>query len=222
MKKLLTILVAASLCLVLAGNAEARTFGVKAGVNLTSLNFEKGTPGALGYSVGVTWQKDLSMGFTIQPDLIYHLKTTRLSNISKKTFGLGYIELPVNIQWGVKLLDKKIRAFAQFSPFIGYAVSQKGVAPTVQDNAIYDEDGGILADASKAVNKWLNINRFSYGAGLGLGVQLWGAQLTAQYCWNFGSLSNAKGGIKKSDFSNRNFGGYAVTLAFLFGGKNKN
>lgn len=218
MKKLLAVLVVAVLCATFAQHVDAKRFGVKAGVNLTSLEFKNGTPGALGYSAGITWQHDLPMGFSIQPDLVYHVKATRLSNITKETFGLGYIELPVNLQWGLRLANKKIRLFAQASPFIGYAVSQQGETSS-KDNAIYDDAGGILADVSKAADKWLNINRFSYGAGLGLGVQLWGLQLTAQYCWNFGKLSNAKGGIKGSDFNNRNFAGYQVSLAFLFGEK---
>lgn len=218
MKKLLAVMVVAALCVTFAQHVDAKRFGVKAGVNLTSLDFKNGTPGALGYSAGITWQYDLPLGFAIQPDLIYHVKATRLSSITKETFGLGYIELPINLQWGLRFADKNIRLFAQASPFIGYAVSQQGTAPT-QDNAIYDDDGGILADVSKAADKWLNINRFSYGAGLGLGVQLWGLQLTAQYCWNLGKLSNAKNGIKWSDFNDRNFGGYAVSLAFMFGGK---
>ena len=220
MKKLVIAIAVVILSVASVQTADAKRFGVKAGVNVTSLDFGNGLPGALGYSAGVTWQHDLAYGLTIQPDLIYHVKTTRLSNITKETFGLGYIELPVNLQWGLRLAQKNIRLFAQLSPYIGYAVTQTGVAPTDQDNAIYDENGGILADVSKAANKWLNINRFSYGAGLGLGVQLWGLQLTAQYCWNFGKLSNAKNGIKKSDFNNRNFGGYAISMAFMFGGKN--
>lgn len=209
-------------CMASAGHIDAKSFGVKAGINLSSLDFGSGTPGALGYSAGITWQHDLPLGFSIQPDLIYHVKTTRLSTMTKDTFGLGYVELPINIQWGLRFSDKKIRVFAQASPFIGYAVSQTGTSPSSgQNTAIYDPAGGILADVATAADKWLNINRFSYGAGLGLGVQLWGVQLTAQYCWNFGNLANAKGGIKWSDFNDRNFGGYAVSLAFLFGGKNK-
>lgn len=218
MKKLSVFLTAVVLFLSFAQNADARRFGVKAGVNLTSLDFKSGTPAALGYSAGVTWQFDLPLGFAIQPDLIYHVKATSLEE-AKKSFGLGYIELPVNVQWGLRFADKNIRIFAQASPFIGYAVSQTGTRP--QDNAIYDEDGGILADVSKAADKWLNVNRFSYGAGLGLGVQLWGIQLTAQYCWNFGSITKA-GSLTWNDFNDKNFSGYAMSLAVMFGKKKAN
>lgn len=216
MKKLFTVLAAVILCTAFAQEVDAKRFGVKAGANLTSLDFGNGTPGALGYSAGITWQHDLPLGFAIQPDLIYHVKATNLAEV-KETFRLGYIEVPVNIQWGLRFANKNIRVFAQASPFIGYAVSQTGPTST-SDNAMLDPDGGILADVSTAVDKWLNINRFSYGAGLGLGVQLWGIQLTAQYCWNFGKLSNAKD-ISWSDFNDRNFGGYAMSLAVMFGKK---
>jgi len=218
MKKLSVFLTAFILCLAFALEADARRFGAKAGVNLTSLDFKSGTPAALGYSAGVTWQFDLPMGFAIQPDLIYHVKATNLAEV-KKSFGLGYIELPVNVQWGLRFANKNIRIFAQASPFIGYAVSQTGTRP--QDNVIYDEDGGILAEVSKAADKWLNVNRFSYGAGLGLGVQLWGIQLTAQYCWNFGNITKANT-VTWKDFNDRNFGGYAMSLAVMFGKKKAN
>ena len=68
---------------------------------------------------------------------------------------------------------------------------------------------------------WDNVNRFSYGCGLGVGVQLWALQVTAQYVWNFGSLTNISD-VSVESFNDTNFGGYNVTLALMFGGKKKN
>ena len=109
---------------------------------------------------------------------------------------VGYIELPVNIQWGLRFADKKIRLFGQVSPFIGYAVA-----------------GNMPAEVQS--EKWYGINRFSYGAGAGLGIQLWALQVTAQYNWNLGRLANVSE-TKWSDFNDSNFGGYVITLAVLF------
>ena len=202
MRKFIAICVVTVLSLVFASTADAGRFGVKAGANVTSMDFRAGVPPVLGYSAGLTWQWNLPLGFAIQPDLLYHVKASRLSEITADTFGLGYVELPVNIQWGLRFAQQNIRVFAQASPFIGYAVTQSvDIAPVSRGDEIID---GVLS--SSGLDKWANINRFSYGAGLGLGVQLWALQITAQYTWNLGQLVNIRD-TQLSDFNDRNFGG---------------
>lgn len=215
MKRLVAVFMLVAVMLISANTAEAGRFGVKAGVNVTSLDFEKGLPGALGYSAGITWQWDLPLGFAIQPDLVYHVKATRLSNITKETFGLGYVELPVNLQWGLRFADKNIRVFAQATPFVGYAVSQKGSLVTASDSG---QPAALTTDTAGPVDKWKDINRYSYGAGVGLGIQLWALQLTAQYNWSFGNISNIKN-TSLNDFNDSHFSGYTITMALMFGGK---
>lgn len=212
MKKLLIICVVALMSMAMAQTASAGRFGVKAGVNLTSMDFKSGVPAALGYQAGITWQWNLPLGFAIQPDLLYHVKETRLSNITKETFGLGYVELPVNVQWGLRFANKNVRIFAQASPFIGYAVAQTGN---------YDVTGSVaraVSGASDNIDKWTDINRFSYGAGLGLGVQLWALQVTAQYNWNLGKLADISH-VSLEDFNDSHFGGYTISVALMFGKK---
>ena len=195
MRKLTALCVIACVFMAFAQTADAR-FGIKAGANVTSLDFKAGMPPTLGYSAGISWQWDLPLGFAIQPDLMYNVKASCLDDITLETFRLGYVELPVNVQWGIRLAQKNLRLFAQASPFIGYAVSNSGTISLP------------LTD----------INRFSYGAGLGLGVQLWALQVTAQYNWNLGKLSDIKVPAL-NDFNDKNFGGYTISVAFLFGKK---
>ena len=219
MKKLIAICVAAIVSLALAHTADAGRFGVKAGANITSLDFKSGMPPTLGYSAGITWQWNLPLGFAIQPDLLYHVKASSLSEINTESFGLGYVELPVNIQWGLRFANKNLRLFAQASPFVGYAVTQTGTAGEALRTGDEVVDGLL---ESSGIDKWTNINRFSYGAGLGLGVQVWALQVTAQYTWNLGQLANVKN-TSLSDFNDKNFGGYVVSVALMFGKKkNKN
>ena len=214
MRKLITICVVAALSLVSAITADAGRFGVKAGVNVTNLDVQAGIPPVLGYSAGLTWQWNLPLGFAIQPDLLYHVKASRLSEINSETFGMGYVELPVNLQWGLRFAQDNVRVFAQASPFIGYAIAQSGeINPIRTGNA--EIDGAL---SSIGLDKWTNINRFSYGSGLGLGVQLWGLQVTAQYTWNLGQLVNIKD-TSLSDFNDKNFGGYVVSVALMLGKK---
>jgi hypothetical protein len=200
MRKLIALCSVTIVSMALALTADAGRFGIKAGTNVTSMDFKGGMPPVLGYSAGITWQWNLPMGFAIQPDLLYHVKASRLSEINEEAFGLGYVELPVNIQWGLRFADKNLRLFAQASPFVGYAVTQTGTV---------DRSG---------MDKWTDINRFSYGAGLGVGIQLWALQVTAQYTWNLGQLANFRD-TSLSDFNDKNFGGYVITAALMFGKK---
>lgn len=210
MRRLVVCFFAVAISLAFAQKAYAGRFGIKAGANVTSLDFKNGTPAAFGYAAGLTWQWNLPVGFAIQPDLLYHVKAASLSGIDMDVLKLGYVELPINIQWGLRFAQRNVRLFAQASPFVGYAVNSKSVGNVIADND----------SQSKGIDKWTNINRFSYGAGVGVGLQLWFLQVTAQYNWNFGSLSNIKD-VSFSDFNKSNSDGYTLAVALMFGGKKK-
>ena len=217
MKKLITLCVAVLLSAAAAFNANAGRFGVKAGVNVTNLNMDNiESIGALGYSAGITWQWNLPLWLAIQPDLMYHVKATNLDQVGSQ-LSMGTVEFCPNVQWGPRFANKNIRVFAQASPFIGYAVSKD---ITEGDGVISDEIKDLMNQYGVA-GAWDNVNRFSYGCGLGVGVQLWALQVTAQYVWNFGSLTNISD-VSVESFNDTNFGGYNVTLALMFGGKKKN
>lgn len=217
MKKLISILAVTILAIAFSNDAEARRFGIKAGVNVSNLNVENvEAMGTLGYQAGLSWQFDLPLGFAIQPDILYHVKATKFEDVESQ-LGFGYVEVPVNIQWGLRFANKNIRIFAQASPFVGYAVSQVG-----ETESVLGEMAGTLESVgvnTENIDKWANVNRLSYGAGLGAGVQLGFLQLTAQYNWNFGN--SLKGEKFETLFNKSNFGGYTISLAIMFGGNKK-
>ena len=198
MKKFLMTLLAASMLSAVAVPAVAANIGLKAGINVSNLSTE-GVKNYLGYQAGLAFQFDLPLWFSIQPDLIFHVKGTRVEATNLQALGLGYLEVPVNIQWGPRFLDGNIRVFLQGSPFIGYAISKD------------------LKDAQGNSYAWNNVNRFEYGVGAGLGVQLWRFQLTAQYNWSFGRLGsgNIADETLRTLFSESNFSGYTISLAVM-------
>ena len=198
MKKFLMTLLAASMLSAVAVPAVAANIGLKAGINVSNLSTE-GVKNYLGYQAGLAFQFDLPLWFSIQPDLIFHVKGTRVEDTNLQALGLGYLEVPVNIQWGPRFLDGNIRVFLQGSPFIGYAISKD------------------LRDAQGNSYAWNNVNRFEYGVGAGLGVQLWRFQLTAQYNWSFGRLGsgNIADETLRTLFSESNFSGYTISLAVM-------
>ena len=158
----------------------------------------------LGYQAGIAVQCDLPLWFSIQPELLFHVKGGQVDmgrNTGNQAFGLGYLEIPVNIQWGPRFSDDRFRVFLQGSPFIGYAISKD------------------MKDARGETYGWKNINRFEYGVGAGLGIQLWRHfQITGQYNWSLGDLVNS--GFAEQEFKNifdeSNFSGYTVSLAIIF------
>ncbi len=200
MKKFFILFFAAAGFLLSAVTAGAQHhFGVKAGLNISSLNRES-VKDNLGYQAGIAYQLELPLWLSVQPELMFHIKGSRIENIRNGAFGLGYLEIPVNLQWGPYFHDRDIRVFLQASPFLGYAISKD------------------LKDQSGEQYSWKGINRFEYGAGAGFGIQLWKLQVAAQYNWNFGHLAKGEFADKvlTEIFSRSNFSGYTISLGLLF------
>lgn len=202
MKKIYIILAAAALFICVPFCADAQHFGVKAGVNFSDPESDVKTN--LGYQAGIAVQCDLPLWFSIQPELLFHVKGGQAAVSGKsdpQAFGLGYLELPVNIQWGPRFSDDRFRIFVQGSPFIGYAISKD------------------MKNARGESYDWKNINRFEYGLGAGLGIQLWRHfQIVGQYNWSLGDL--VRSGFAEQEFKRifdeSNFSGYTVSLAIIF------
>ena len=191
MKSLKTV---ALLCLMfLFGTVQlnAQKYGVLAGATFSSINgIESGSKS--GWCVGGTAQFKLPLGFSIQPSLTYNTKVTGVELLQADAdLNVGYLELPVSLQWGPDLL--LFRPFLDFSPYVGYALT----------------------------SNFSNLEKLEYGLALGGGLEVWRLQLICRYGWNFGSLLSAEipeGLAEVRDrFDNKNFGGVTLSLAFLFG-----
>lgn len=193
MKRIISLFAVAVIAVLAAAEAEAGRFGVKGTANLAGTDFK--TSPAIGYEFGFTWQINLPLGFAIQPDLLYSVNGTTAEAL-QDNIGVGYLKLPVNVQLGPRFAHRNLRLFVQASPYIGYAVSKQ------------------------AGTSWDDMNRFSYGAGLGAGVQLWCFQLTAQYNWNLGALENVSN-TSLEDFDKSKINGASVSLALMFGKRKK-
>lgn len=179
-------------------------WGVTGGMNFNTSKFkEVNVKAKAGWNAGLTCLVDLPLGFSLQPSLIYTQKNANVTESIAQN--MGYVELPVSVQWGPDLL--LFRPFVDLSPYLGYAVSNKTY---VADNiAVSDE-------------RWLGKERFEYGLGIGGGINVWKLQVIARYNWNFGSIYNVEGWDDiKNHFSdlkadNEHFGGLTLSLALLF------
>ncbi len=154
------------------------------------------------WHAGFTYKLDLPAGFAFQPSLLYQTRGTKTNTeyeSGKLDFRASYLELPLSIQWGPDLL--LFRPFLEVTPYIGYAL----------DNKILTTGGRL---------PWDDMNRFEYGLGLGVGLELWRLQIIGRYCWNFGSLASSNStGFFKDAFRDNNFRGFMLSLSILFGGR---
>ena len=204
MKRILMIVLAVFLLAGISASAQAK-WGVTAGLNFNTSKFsEVDVKARTGWSVGGTCLVDLPLGFSVQPSLLYHQKGANITNELSQS--MGYLELPVSVQWGPDLLI--FRPFLDVTPYVGYALSNKFSASVA---------GIDLSDEG-----WKGKERFEYGLGLGAGVNVWKLQFIARYNWNFGSLYNVEGWddikphLKDLNSKSENFGGVTLSLAFLF------
>ncbi len=173
-------------------------FGLTGGMNFNTSKFnEMDIKSPAGWNAGVTFFMDLPLWFSLQPAVNYSHKTAVLSET--KTQQMGFVEIPVSVQWGPDLL--LFRPFIDVTPFVGYAVSNN------------------MQDDLKA---WDSKDRWSYGLGLGAGINVWKFQLLARYCWNLGSLYDVKSwndlkeNVPDLTADSPKFGGVTVNLSFFF------
>ena len=204
MKRLFMMVVAALFLCGITASAQPK-WGVTAGLNFNTSKFtDVDVKARTGWSAGATCLVDLPLGFSLQPSLVYHQKGANITdNISQN---VGYLELPVSLQWGPDLLI--FRPFLDVTPYIGYALSSDTKVSL----------SGLNFDWAS----WEGKKRFEYGVGIGAGVNVWRLQLIARYNWNFGSLYNVKGWDDIKDHipdlkrGSEHFGGVTLSLAYMF------
>lgn len=178
MKKL-TLLLAGILCFGLM-NAGAEGLIIKGGYNYNNVTVEKGTTakeirsGKSGWQLGVGYQSESTLGFSFQPELIYKVTGYKFSDI--QNMNLGYLEVPLNVQWGPNLLVARPFVFA--GPYVGLKVSNQ-----FRGSGWTDTDMDTIRKGLKSAE---------WGLGIGLGLNVFKFQITGKYNWNFGAIADTK------------------------------
>lgn len=197
-------------CALMAFSAYAQKsghFGVIGGLTTTSTKFSaiKSDIQAKNinlFHAGICYNQPIALGFAIQPALEYNVKGANLSEItglSDVNFKTGYLELPVQVQWGIDLLGI-VRPFVFAEPFIGFALNNKTNL------------------SSLSAEGWDNLKtRFEGGVGLGAGVDVVKhIQLTFRYFWNFGEVYKIDIPQIKTQITEANCQGFKISAAILF------
>jgi hypothetical protein len=175
MKKIIVLLTV----LVVAINADAQIkLGIKAGLNVSDMSFssKKGVGENIDdlFSNRTGWHLGMAMKMkfplfplTLQPELLFSTKGSNSSNEEHLT--LNYIEIPINLQWGISL--GKIRPYVELTPYFSYLVGSKLTGSTIILDAPNSWDGGL---------------------GLGVGIDIWKLQISGKYMWGLGKVSDLK------------------------------
>ena len=206
MKKL-AIILSVFLLATLSVHAQSG-FGIKAGMNFNSMSdievndIKTSINRKTGFHAGILYKIDLPSGFGIQPELLYIQKGGTLSEVQTESsahtdlgnggdFKMHYLQLPVNIQWGIDLV--LFRPFLMVSPFLSYQISKES---NIKDLA------------------W-DTEKLGYGIGLGAGLDIWKFQVSGKYNWDLGKASEFKWDGTKTFKGGKNRG-FELSLAFIF------
>lgn len=215
MKKILFLILSAALLAAGAAESVAQSrYGIIGGMTFSnSKEFSRST--MTQFHAGLTYKLDLPLGFSVQPSLVYNAKGAKMKEVvsgnDKFDISMGYLELPVSLQWGPDLLI--FRPFLDVTPYIGYALNNKLVSC-----------GQTAGNSVTVKNSWDAVQRFEYGLGVGIGLDIWRFQVIGRYNWNFGSVyaPGLTAGehfpeLVKGAFDSSHFGGITLSIAFLFG-----
>ncbi|MBR3011821.1 MAG: PorT family protein [Bacteroidales bacterium] len=184
-----------------AFSASAQQIGIVAGITGPNSTLKDSKIGAFDqYHAGFVANFPVMEGFRLQPELIYKVKGTSVSQIGsgndKYDMTVGFIEFGLEGQIGIGREFMRIYGLAE--PFIGYNLKDQG----------WDKEKDPIENLS-----W---DKTEYGLAIGGGIELFQhLQASVKYFWNMGSVKGDFNKIVDED-KVRNFNGITLSLAFLF------
>lgn len=198
------LIIAALACVTFNANAQLR-FGVKGGLNISSVHFDSDlleADNVTGFHVGPMIETSLPLvGVGLDAALLYSQRGLETKSVGgvKTSIKNDYIDVPVNLKWKFGL--PIIKAYLSAGPYFAFRVG---------GDKFWDIPGSI-ADQVRAKN-------FNAGLNFGAGVELI-KHLQVGFTYGLGLTDNySVSGIKSSDVyktagKNR---GWSVTAAILF------
>jgi len=191
MKKILSVI---AVLFLITYTADAQRFGVKGGLNFNNLrdlseNVTESYDSRTGFHLGIMYQKKIpGIGLAVQPELMY--MRTGVKNSGDGIYTDNLI-LPVNLQLGLDLI--MIRPYITVAPYVTYAIGK----------------GDGFTDT-----KWDDLNRFNYGIGAGVGIDIWKLQISGKYNWDLGPLSEEN--IMGGNLDNAKMKGFQLSVGLFF------
>ena len=153
MKKIFSI-VATSLFMLLSVAAQEVHFGIKAGVNVSSVDITNGDDynSKAGLHVGGLAHIHISQHFALQPELIYSMQGGKVENVNLK---LNYINIPLLAQY---MINDGFRL--QTGPQLGFLLSAK--------SKVGDVERSVKDDLSSIDFSWVFGAGYLFPSGFGI------------------------------------------------------
>lgn len=182
----------------------AQQFGIKAGMNVSSLSKDEGLSdqkSKIGFNSGVFMNAPIAESFSIQPEILYNQlgeKSNATIAGTKYSYAshLDYITVPVMFQY-----NATPSFYLEAGPEMGFLVSAKNKIKNESTGQTVNETGDYKDD----------LNGFNFGVGLGAGYYFTpNIGLTARYVAGFTDIYKDNGGdaVKNNVFQ--------VGLAYKF------
>jgi hypothetical protein len=157
-------------------------FGIKAGINLANMYTDdvRDENMKLGLNVGFLAKVPLTRGLSIQPELLYSSKGSKLTydNVlgeGEYRFNLHYVELPV-----LAVINLARNLNLHVGPYVGFLA---GVNITdINNDGTVDEIMELDVD---------NFNRFDIGLSGGLGLDIQNFTIGARYNYGLGEIGKS-------------------------------
>ena len=214
MKNKFTLLLMMLFCCVATQSFAQIEYGVKAGLNFSTL-IDKDNDGAVtensstktGFHIGFTAEYSFTDKFAFESGLLYSSKGTNSrytdsGTTYKETLNLNYLEIPLNAVYKIELGNKKVLLKA--GPYLGFAFSGK---------YIYDDGSSDKVNIGSDRNND-EIKALDFGLNFGAGIGIKSYTLGLQYEFGLANISpDTSNGYK---ISNSVFG---ISLGYKFGGK---
>ena len=184
----------AALLFLIGYTADAQRFGIKGGLNFNNLrdlseSVETTYENRTGFHVGIMYQTKIpGIGLAVQPELLF--MRTGVKNSGNGIYTDNLV-LPINLQLGLDLI--MIRPYVLVAPYVSYVFGQ----------------GDEFTNT-----RWDDINRFNYGIGAGVGIDIWKLHISGKYNWDLGNLT--KENVLEGQFDNAKMKGFQLSVGFFF------
>jgi len=196
MKKIVSaIIVAVALATAMPAQAQGLKFGVKGGLNLTSLNLDKvsdfssayeyGKENKAGWYIGPTVKYTFAMGLGFDGAVFYDQRNAKVNgeDVKQKT-----VYVPINLRYniGIGALGS---VYLAAGPQVGFNVGDTNI------------NIGHLADSKDQINDTFQLKKATFGINLGAGLILMKhLEVGVVYNIPLGNTADIKGSV--SDIAN--------------------
>lgn len=205
MKRIIAAIAALIICV---GASAQDGLGIIAGFTSSQVNIKESfnTKSVAGFRAGLAYNIPIAAGFALQPEVVYNVKGSLVSDTSGKvsdfTTKMQYVEVPLQLQYNLDLM--LLKPFVFVEPFVGYALSgDTWISGSSKEDFKFDGDN-LLA-------------RLEYGFSAGAGLCLFDAlQLSVKYFWNMEDPKNYFKDVKDGFDSRRSFDGLTFSVGFFF------